>query len=299
MNFQQLKYILSVDKNRNFARAAEECEIAQSTLSREIQRLEQEFDIIIFDRSRHPVVPTMKGADLIEQAKKILNEQQKFISIAEQRKNNPAGNFHLGILSSIAPYLLPLFSQEITQKYPELNLKIYELGPSEILSELESGSLDGAIDILPFTKVGFYEQAIFEEVFVLYINSSHPLSSKETIKWSEIPLDELVLQEDMKQYFRSKEPKQAKLPDQQLKNLSFQNGSLETIRKIVDRNGGMTLIPQLATLYMGMRRLEMVRKIEEPVLSRTIGFIAPRGFEKNRISKVILKEIRKSIPDKL
>lgn len=299
MNFHQLKYILSVDRNRNFARAAEECDIAQSTLSREIQRLEQEFDVIIFDRSRHPVVPTMKGADLIEQARKILQEQQKFISIAEQRKNKPSGNFHLGILSSIAPYLLPLFSQEITSKYSELNLKIYELGPSEILSEMESGILDGAIDILPFTKVGFYEQPIFEEEFVLYINSTHPLASKKIIKWSEIPLNDVILQEDMKPYFRTKELKQGKLPDQHLKNLIFQNGSLETIRKIVDRNGGMTLIPQLATLYMGARRLEMVRKIKKPVLSRTIGFVAPRGFEKNRISKVILEEIKKAIPKKL
>lgn len=296
MNFQQLNYIVSVDKNRNFARAAEECQVAQSTLSREIQRLEKEFDILIFDRSRHPVVPTMKGSDLIEQAKKILKEQQKFNSIAKQRNNEPIGNFRLGVLSSIAPYLLPLFSQQVVQKYPELNLEIFELGSTELLHELESENLDGAVDLFPFQKEGLYETPLYEEEFMLYINSEHPLFGKEKVKWSDIALDDLILQEEMKSYFLKKEGSKSLLEEKHLRNISFQNSSLETIRKIIDRNGGMTLIPQLACLYMGERRLKMVRKIEDAILSRTVGFVSPRGFEKNRIAKVLREEIMKSIP---
>ncbi|HET8886699.1 MAG TPA: LysR substrate-binding domain-containing protein [Salinimicrobium sp.] len=298
MNFHQLKYIIAVDKYRNFARAAEDCEIAQSTLSKEIQRLEKEFDIMIFDRSRHPVVPTMKGQDLIQQAKIILEHQNKFINIAKQKKNAPVGNFKLGILPTLAPYLLPLFAQQITEKYPELNLKISETGPSEMIEALENGDLDAAISLSPFEKEGFYETILFDEEFVLYVGKNHPLSALETVKWENIPLEELILQEDIKSHFL--ENQKNLLPPivqkRNFKNVSFQNGSLETIRKIIDRNGGLTLIPQLACLYMGERRLEMVRHIEEPKLSRKIIFVEPRGFEKNRISKVILKEIVKAIP---
>ena len=298
MNFQQLKYIVSVDKHRNFSRAAEECEVAQSTLSREIQRLEKEFDIMIFDRTRHPVIPTMKGSDLIEQAKIILKEEEHFISIAEQKKNRPSGNFRLGILTSLAPYLIPLFTDRITKKYPELNLNIFEMGISEMVERFENDSLDGAISIAPFKKEGFYETPLFEEEFVLYVGRNHRLSDLSSINWIDIPLNELILPEGMKSYFLEQKPKMLhpEVSEKSLQNISYQNASLETIRKIIDRNGGLTLIPQLACLYMGERRLEMVRAIKEPVLSRTINFVAPRGFQKTRISKVILSEIIKSIP---
>ena len=298
MNFHQLKYIVSVDKHRNFSRAAEECQIAQSTLSREIQRLEQEFDIMIFDRTRHPVIPTMKGVDLILQAKKILKEEEEFISIAEQRKNRPSGNFRLGILTSLAPYLIPLFIDRITKKYPELNLNIFEMGTAEMLDSFEKDALDGAISIAPFQKEGFYESPLFEEEFVLYVGRNHRLSNLNNINWTDIPLNELILPEGMKSYFLGQKPKlnHPKVSEKSLQTISYQNASLETIRKIIDRNGGLTLIPQLACLYMGERRLEMVRSIKDPVLSRTINFVAPRGFEKTRLSKAILSEIIKSIP---
>lgn len=295
MNFQQLKYIVSVDKHRNFSRAAEECQIAQSTLSREIQRLEQEFDIIIFDRTRHPVAPTMKGIDLIEQAKKILKEEEHFISLAGKKKNRPSGNFKLGILTSLAPYLIPLFIDRINKKYPELNLDIFEMGTSEMLENFERDALDGAISIAPFQKEGFYETPLFEEEFVLYVGRNHKLSEVSSINWADIPLNELLLPEGMKSYFLEQKPT-LKLHSVSDKTISYQNASLETIRKIIDRNGGLTLIPQLACLYMGERRLEMVRSLKDPILSRTINFVAPRGFQKIRLSKVILKEIIASIP---
>lgn len=298
MNFHQLQYIVAVERHRNFSRAAEACGIAQSTLSREIQRLEQEFDIIIFDRTRHPVAPTMKGVDLIEQAKRILREEEGFISIAEQKENRPSGHFRLGVLASLAPYLIPLFTDSISKKYPELNLEIFEVTTEEMISNLEMEKLDGAISIRPFPKDGFYETPLFEEEFVLYVDRNHQLSTVTDIHWNDIPLDELLLPEGMKTYFLH--PNQDLLHSEEMKSklesIRYQNASLETIRKIIDRNGGLTLIPQLACLYMGERRLEMVRSIKDPILSRTICFVAPRGFQKTRLSKVILKEIIESIP---
>lgn len=301
MNFHQLKYVVSVDIHRNFSRAAEDCHVAQSTLSREIQRLEQEFDIIIFDRTRHPVAPTMKGIDLIEQAKKILKEEERFISIAEKKNNRPSGNFRLGILTSLAPYLIPLFIDRISKSYPELNLEIFEMGIAELLESFDKDKIDGAISIAPFQKEGFYEKPLFEEEFVLYVGCDHGLSDSKNINWIDIPLNELILPKGMKSYFLDQKPKldHSKVSEKGLQTISYQNASLETIRKIIDRNGGLTLIPQLACLYMGERRLKMVRSIKEPVLSRTINFVTQRGFQKTRLSKVILSEIIKSIPKEI
>jgi len=299
MNFNQLRYIISVDKHRNFARAADECDIAQSTLSREIQRLEKEFRIMIFDRSKHPVVPTIKGIELISQAKKIIQAHDEFIKIAVKKNNEPAGHFRLGILPGLAPYLLPLFTQQLSEKYPLLNLKIFELGAKEMEAYFEDEKLDGALSLSPFIKKGFYEESLFDERFVLYVNSKHKLAQQAVVKWEDIPIDELILQEDIKDFLLSKDSSQINVPVKKLKNLAFENGSLETIRKIIDRNGGLTLLPHLATLYMGERRLNMVREIVSPVLTRTIIFVTPRGFEKNRNIKAIKKEIIAGIPKEI
>lgn len=298
MNFNQLKYIVAVDRLRNFARAADECNIAQSTLSKEIQRLEKEYKIIIFDRSRHPVVPTMKGIDLIEQAKRILEEEKIFVQLAFQKSNIPTGKFRLGIMPMLAPYLLPLFLQTLAKKYPDLKVEIRELTAKEMLAAFETNELDGAIGIAPFTKEGYFEEALFEEDFVLYISEQHPLSQQKEVSWSDIPLNELLLHETFENYLLSSEEIKNKTihPGNNLNNINYHSGSLETIRKIIDRNGGMTLLPQLACLYMGERRLKMVRSITQPKLSRTIALFTPRGFEKNRITKVIKKEILAGLP---
>lgn len=295
MNFHQLEYIVSVDKNRNFSKAAEDCGVAQSTLSKEIQRLEKQFKILIFDRSRHPVVPTLKGTDLIDQAKLLLEQQRQFIATAMKRNNEPAGDFKLGILPGLAPFLLPLFTHRLGQKYSKLNLSLVEAKPSEMLFP-EDSSLDALIAISPFAE-GFYETPLFEEEFVLYVSPDHPLSNKEDIIWQEIPFEELLLHEDLKVHFSEEIAfSKASKATNHFQNVSCRNCSMDTILKIIDRNGGITLLPQIACLYMGKRRLRMVRHISSPVPGRTISFVTPRGFQKSRLSKVIIQEIIKSIP---
>ncbi len=297
MNFNQLKYIVAVERHRNFSRAADECEIAQSTLSKEIQRLEKEFGIMIFDRSRIPVTPTMKGADLIDQARIILEAQKVFIGIAGKMNNRPEGNFRLGILPMVAPYLLPLFISPLSKKYPELHIQLEELSEKEMITFFENGHLDGAVTLAPFGKEGFYEDPIFEEKFVLYMNLRHPLASREKIQWADIPIEDLILHKEFRDYFLSNKREAARHPLlNKINNINYQSGSLETIRKIIDRNGGLTLLPELACLYMGERRIKMVKPITNPEVSRTIILVTPRGFEKNRITKVIKKEILNNLP---
>lgn len=293
MNFSQLKYILAVDRHRNFSRAADDCAVAQSTLSREIQRLEKEFGIMVFDRSRFPTTPTMKGEDLIHQAKRILEEHKLFIEIARKMNNRPEGHFHLGILPMLAPYLLPLFVSSLSKKYPELNIEMEEISSKEMVTFFEESDLNAAITLAPFVKEGYYEEPLFEEKFVLYVSPQHPLSSQKEVHWADIPLDELILHEEFKNYLLLDSTRKNKLPlfMEKLGKINYQSGSLETIRKIIDRNGGLTLLPELTCSYMGKRRLAMVRRITGLGLSRTVILVTPKGFEKNRITKVIKKEI--------
>lgn len=252
---------------------------------------------MIFDRSRHPVVPTLKGVDLLQQAKRILHEQDVFIRMAEQKSNLPSGEFRLAIVPELAPYLLPLFTSSLAKKYPQLELRIFELSTRQMEEFFKDEKLDAALAIAPFTK-GFYEEPLFEERFVLYVGPNHPLSKLDEVSWNEIPLEELILQENVRSSLLEKESagKQLPISVHKIRNIAFESGSLETIRKMIDRNGGITLLPHLAMLYMGERRLKMVREIHSPTLTRTIVFVTPRGFEKNRITKVITKEIRAAIP---
>lgn len=300
MNFNQLRYIVAVDRHRSFSQAADECDVAQSTLSREVQRLEKEFNVMIFDRSRFPVVPTMKGVDLIEQAKLILQEHHHFIEIARKKDNLPSGDFNLGIIPGLAPYLLPLFTRSLSKKYPELKLKIFEAGQKEIEEYFKNDKLDAALTISPFFKQGFYEEKLFDEEFVLYLNENHRLAKKKSVKWKDIPLDELILQEEIKSFLLKENSGQDAFPvsGKKVRNVAFENGSLETIRKIIDINGGLTLLPRLSTIYMGARRLRMVREIESPKLTRTIVLVTPRGFEMNRITKAVKKEILSGLPSR-
>lgn len=298
MNFSQLKYIIEVDRHRNFSRAAEACNVAQSTLSKEIQRLEKEFNIIIFDRTRQPVIPTMKGIDLIAQAKTIIAAQKDFINIAQKTHNLPTGKFRLGIQNLIAPYLLPLFIGHLSKEYEDLNIEVLELSQKGMLRRFEQGELDSAIIISPFIKHGFYESELFREDFVLYLHEASPLLKEEQVEWNSIINDDLILHENFKHRLIESGTIKEENVIKQLQNTNYQNGSLETIRKIIDRNGGMTLLPELSTIYMGERRIKLVRKIVNPVPSQMISLISPRGFEKRRITKVIKEEILGGLPKK-
>ncbi|MFH5832063.1 LysR family transcriptional regulator [Halalkalibaculum sp. DA3122] len=300
MNFNQLNYIIAVDTYRNFTKAAEHCDIAQSTLSKEIQRLEQEFDIVIFDRSRHPVVPTMKGEDLLQQAREILEAKEKFISIARKKDNEPVGSLTLAVQQSLAPYLVPLFIQSLSKKYPGLELFISEVGLQEMEEQFEEGRLDMGIIISPYRRENAYETPLFKEPFVVYLDRNHPLTAHEKIKVSDIPLEETILHEEIRNLFVDSGETGAEISlVKKLKNITYTSGSLETIRKIIDLNGGLTLLPELACMYMGNRRKEMVRRFEPPVPSRTISMVTPRGFQKKRLTKVVRREILNNLPSQL
>ena len=168
MNFRQLEYIIAVDRYRNFKRAAIACDVAQSTLSKEIQRIEKEFDIIIFDRSRQPVVPTLKGLDIILKAKEIRFQQREFIQMALLNENEISGQINLAITEILAPYITPILIKAISKKYPKLEIKILELSDRRIEDYLINDQVDAAVIINPSLTHGDEEQKLYKEELCIY-----------------------------------------------------------------------------------------------------------------------------------
>lgn len=299
MNFNQLRYILAIDKFRSFSKAAEFCHIAQSTLSKEVQKLEKQYDIVLFDRSRLPVVPTIKGEELLNQARKILDDQEVFENIAKQKENTLLeGTFRLGVHHGLAPYILPLFLPSFAKKNPRLTIVVSESDQKQMDEQLYTGELDGCIVIHPFFKDGYYETRIFEEAFVLYVDENNPLRNYSAIAPEDVPFDQLLIHEDIRNELLDGRWGSG-LGMEKRNNIVYQSGSLETIRKVIDLHGGITLLPEISCIYMGERRKKLTIPLLSNSFKRTISFIAPRGFHKNRIIKSLVSEIRTQVGKKL
>ncbi|MEM9722613.1 MAG: LysR family transcriptional regulator [Bacteroidota bacterium] len=296
MNFRQLEYIIAVDKHRNFKRAAIECNVAQSTLSKEIQRLEQQFDIIIFDRSRTPVVPTLKGIDLIQKAKEIRVLHREFEQLALERENEVSGLLHLAIAEIIAPYITPIFITSFSKKYPKLSIKIYELSDRRIEDFLINEEIDAALMVAPSLTHGYYEQKLYEEELCLY--SSEKLSVEgNSLPLAAVDLSNVMLHEDMRDVLiRQMEASEREL-HKMLENrpIKYVKGNLETLRNIINVNGGTMFLPRIALRFLPPENFNRVYFIDEHSLKLPVSLVTSRGFEKKRIIKRLTRDISEII----
>lgn len=305
MTLTQLKYILALHTHQHFAKAADKCGVTQPTLSMQIQKLEQELKIIIFDRTKHPVLPTQDGILLIEQARKVLQEAQKLNNVAINLREQLVGTLRIAILPSLAPYLLPLFVGKFARKYPNVQLHIMELHNYQLTGRLQQDRADVAITTSAVGVSGFYELPLFKEPIALYIASNHPLHSKQTISVCETPYNELILTEDTQDMCQSVlalcslETARNIQANQQYSKIIYESGSVETIRKIIEHEGGITLLPQLAIFYIEEKNKHMVRYFEAPQPTRQVVLLTQRGFQKQRLIDALQQEILLNLPTEL
>ncbi|MEM6698761.1 MAG: LysR family transcriptional regulator [Bacteroidota bacterium] len=291
MNFQQLNYILAVEKFQNFNRAAIACEVAQSTLSREIQKLEQEYGIIIFDRTRHPVVPTLKGLDLLRKAREILAHQKEFIQIAKKRDNEVTGNMNLAITEILAPYITPFFIYSIAQKHPDLELKIFELSDRRIEDLLIEESIDAAIMTSPSLMHDYYEHKLYKEEILLYSTQALATVYNGKIDASNIDFSDTLIHEDLKDILQRQMGDVFNITPNRGKNIKYLKGNLETIRNIINHNGGAMLLPKIAIPYFPVHQRARIYPFSGLHPKLDVSLISARGFEKNRIIKRLIEEI--------
>src|SRR5690606_4704134 len=196
MTITQLRYVLVVAEYKNFTKAAEKAFVTQPTLSMQIQKLEEELDVLIFDRSTKPIRLTTAGERIVNQARNIVNEAERIQDIVDQQKGYVGGEFKLGIIPTITPTLLPMFLKTFIKKYPKVHLKIEELNTDEILKKLVEGHLDAAIAATPLENEKIKERVLYYEPFVGYLNPQHRLYKEKNINIQDLDLNDILLLED-------------------------------------------------------------------------------------------------------
>lgn len=296
----QLEYIVAVDTYRHFGKAAESCFITQPTLSMQIKKLEEDLEIIIFDRSRQPLIPTDVGQRIIEQARVVLKEAEEITGIVKDHKHEVSGMLRIGIIPTLAPYLLPIFIGRYKKLYPNIHIKVVEKTTGEIVKLLQKDLIDVGILVTPLKEEKIIEKPIFYEEMLVYINSESELHKKETITLKDIAIPEIWLLSDG-HCFRDQVINLCSFLGTVDSGLPFhfEAGSLETLMNIVDREGGITLIPELATLGMQENRLKNVRQFSNLKPLREVSLAYSRHFAKHKLINLLWREIKAALPKEL
>jgi LysR family hydrogen peroxide-inducible transcriptional activator len=300
MTLVQLEYITAVDTWRHFALAAEHCFVTQPTLSMQIQKLEEELDVKIFDRSKQPVVPTETGAEIIEQARKILSERDELLESLQNKKGILAGELRIGIIPTLAPYLLPLFIQPFMKKYPSVKLIVHEMMTEQIIARLREGKIDAGILVTPLQETGIKEFVLFYEELMVYVSKKNAIYEKTYLLPQDIDPNKLWLLEEG-HCFRSQIVNLCELQRQSKEgnNFDYEAGSIETLRRMVEMNDGITIIPELATLDMPAKQTQLIRHFRKPSPMREVSLVVHRNFVKKNLIDMLREEILSTIPEKI
>lgn len=300
MTFVQLEYIIAVDTWRHFAKAAEQCFVTQPTLSMQIQKLEEELDVKIFDRSKQPVVPTETGAEIIEQARTILSGKNGLLETIQNKKGKLTGELRIGIIPTLAPYLLPLFIQPFTKKYPEVRLVVHEMMTELIISRLREGKIDAGILVTPLQEAGIKEFVLFYEELMAYVSKKNEAYEKTYLLPQDIDPNKLWLLEEG-HCFRSQIVNLCELRkiSRESSHFDYEAGSIETLRRMVEMNDGITIIPELATLDMPLKQTQLIRHFKKPSPMREVSLVVHRNFVKKRLIDVLRQEILATVPEKV
>jgi len=295
----QMQYVVAVDTYRHFATAAEKCFVSQPTLSMQLKKMEDELGLVLFDRSRQPVVPTVAGKKVIEQCRIVLHEAERIDRIAQEAKEEISGEFRIGIIPTIAPYLLPLFAGEFKRKYPAIHLTVQEVVTEQIEELLQKDLIDAGVLVTPLHNLNITEKPLYYEEMMIYVNSKHPLSSKAIIKVKDIATSDIWLLSDG-HCFRHQVINLCELEDLESDlPFDFEGGSLDTIMKIIDREGGFTLIPELAGLEIKDSDKHKIRHFSNIVPLREVSLVYTRRFAKAKMIDFLTESIAESIPEQM
>jgi len=298
MNIQQLEYIVALDKHRHFLKASEACFITQATLSGMIKKLEEELNVILFDRSKHPVQPTDIGKKIIGQAKIALQETNRIRDIISENTGEIKGELRIGIIPSLAPYLLPLFIQHFMETYKEVKLIVNELTTEKIKERLKEGHIDVAILAIPLLDKDLKEENLFYEEFYHYGKLNSSGKKKKYILPEDINMNELLLLEEghclRNQVINLCE---LRVKDNSALKLDYQSGSIETLKQMVDLNMGTTILPGLSVLTLTENQKSKISTFVSPFPVREIGLVYYRHFTKKSMIDALKKSILATIPE--
>jgi LysR family hydrogen peroxide-inducible transcriptional activator len=300
MTITQLEYILAVEKHKHFGKAAKACNVTQPTLSMQLQKAEEELGVVLFDRSKNPVLTTEEGDKIIQQARLVIREYKKIFSIIDASKDEVRGDFRLGVIPTLAPYLIPLFAGEFVKQYPAVNLTIEEFKTEEIIELLDKDELDAGLLVTPLKGEAFIERVLFHEPFSVFASDNHALLKKTRVKDKDLDTSDVWLLNEGHCFRQQvlnlcKISKDTGLHD----NLRFESGNLETLKNMVLNSEGYTLLPQLAVLNLSDADKKHVREFQNPVPTREVSLVHNRIFLKEKIITALEASIVENLPESL
>ncbi len=292
MNIQQLEYILAIEEHQSFSKAADAKFISQPALSMMVQKLEEELDIKLFDRSKKPIVPTSIGLPILEQARVVLREVSKLHEINRAQKETLQGELSFGIIPTLAPYLLPVFLKPFLKKYPFVHLKIYEYTTDAIVEALKAGRLDAGLLVTPLPHKFLKETPLFNETFFVYAQDEY---KKNFLLPEDIDPDELWLLEEG-HCLRSQILNLCELRKKSSAQFEFEAGSIDTLIKMVDHQGGVTIVPELATFTMSKKQQKHLWPFAPPVPVREVSIVTHRDFVKKSLIDALKETVLENLP---
>ncbi len=300
MTLKQLTYLVALDRHRHFGRAAEACFLTQPALSMQLRKLERELEVELFDRSRTPVEPTRAGRAVVEQAARILEEVERLREIAggEGGGGEPGGELRLGVIPTVAPYLLPRLVSRMMERRPSVRLQVEEAQTEEIVERVRRAELDAAVIATPARAGGVVEVPLFRERFVAYVSPGHRLHRRRRIRADELRAEEVWLLNEG-HCFRDQVVSicgGGRGGDEGVGGVRFESGNLETLRRLVEHGGGMTLLPELALTGLGPEERRRVRHFTEPAPGRELRLLHRRTTPKRRLIELLLTELTDSLP---
>ncbi len=301
MNIQQLEYIIAVDNHRHFAKAAEASFVTQPTLSMMIQKLEDELGVKIFDRSQLPVQPTVIGTQIINQARVIVSQVKQVKEIIQEEKGIVQGVFKLGIIPTIAPYLLPKLMQVHDQNGYDIVLVIEETTTAQLIEKLLNGALDGAILATPLKNEKITEHPLYYERFYAYVSPRETsLYAKKELDEDDLNINRLWLLEEV-HCFRGQILRICNMRKRKSSHslFSYEAGSINTLINIVDNNSGLTIIPEMAIEELNEKQKRNIRPLKGVSPVREVSLVTRREFLRERVLDIIISEIKSSVPQSL
>ncbi|MBK9330745.1 MAG: LysR family transcriptional regulator [Sphingobacteriales bacterium] len=298
ISLTQLEYLMAIDTYRHFAKAADACLVTQPTLSMQLKKLEEELHLTLFDRSKQPIIPTDAGKEVIEQARIILREAKKLDHIARHYDNTFEGSLTIGIIPTIAPYLLPYFLGDFIKKYKQIKLVIHELKTDEIILKLNKDEIDVGILATPLHENNLIEEPLYYEEIKVYAHYNHPLTRKKYLEHEDIMRDDIWML-SKGNCFRNQIINICANPIKLNEQLKYESGSIETLKKMVEMEGGFTLLPELAVLELSAKKINQVAEFKKPKPLREVSIVFARSVSKKKFIDVLKKQIIKNMPEEL
>ncbi len=300
MTITQLEYIIAVDTYRHFAKAAEHCYVTQPTLSMQIQKLEDDLGSKIFDRSKQPVIPTEMGEEIIAQARIVVHETRMIYQLIKDKQGLMQGELKIGIIPTLAPYLLPTFLHPFLAKYPDVKIKFKEMNKDVIIEQLKSGRIDAGLLVTPLQDSSIMDYPLFYEELLAFVSKDNTAYTKTYVLPADIDVKELWLLEEG-QCFRNQVLNlcEIKILPNQDSHFEYEAGTIETLKKMVEINKGVTILPELATLDISLKQQNMVRHFKAPVPVREVSLVTHRNFVKKKLVDVLKQELLISLPKKI